>query len=313
MANLYLTHKCNRGCPFCFARKALKEAGSYDEIMTLDEIDRFIRKYRQELPIIGLLGGEPFLYPHLPEAVKLIRGYGIPVKIFTSATNPVPEGFEEVAINDPGVNFVVNVGEASSYNERQARCLEEFMQKFHAVSALSYTIFDLNTDPSYLFDLINRYGLLREIRTGIALPIYKGGNSFIALKDYKAAGRYFIECARKAAAHRIAMSMDCGFIACMFDDAQIGELLKLGSRIGFMCGAATDVGPGLIGWNCFPLFQLGKINVMEADSMKDLCRKFDEKLAEHMDASRGVLPECESCEKLADGLCQGGCRSFKSF
>lgn len=173
MANLYLTHKCNRGCPFCFARKALKEAGSYDEIMTLDEIDRFIRKYRKELPIIGLLGGEPFLYPHLPEAVKLIRGYGIPVKIFTSATNPLPEGFEEVAINDPGVNFVVNVGEASSYNERQAKCLEEFMQKFHAVSALSYTIFDLNTDPSYLFDLINRYGLLREIRTGIALPFYR--------------------------------------------------------------------------------------------------------------------------------------------
>lgn len=41
MANLYLTHKCNRGCPFCFARDVLKESGRLDEILTIDEITRF--------------------------------------------------------------------------------------------------------------------------------------------------------------------------------------------------------------------------------------------------------------------------------
>ena len=42
MANLYLTHKCNRGCPFCFARDVLKESGRLDEILTIDEITRFL-------------------------------------------------------------------------------------------------------------------------------------------------------------------------------------------------------------------------------------------------------------------------------
>ena len=88
---------------------------------------------------------------------------------------------------------------------------------------------DLSKSPDYLFDLIDKYQLNRDIRTGIALPILNGGNQYISLDHYKEAGKYFVSVATQAAERGITLSMDCGFIACMFTTQQIGKLLRLGT------------------------------------------------------------------------------------
>ena len=313
MANLYLTHKCKRGCPFCFARKVLKAADNVNEVLTLEEIETFLDHFKGQIRDIGLLGGEPFQYPKLIEVIKLLQSRHIHAKIFTSATDPLPEGLEEFDCGCGDVNFVVNVGDRSSYNDRQFANLEHFFDKFHRVSALSYTIFDLEKDnPDFLFDMIDHYQLVRNIRTGIALPIYKGGNQYIQLEDYKKAGEYFIKCSERAVKRHITMSMDCGFQACMFTEEQMGHLIRLGAGIGFMCGAAIDIGPGLQAWNCFPLFQLGRVNALDACSMEDLKNKLNAKLEETLGSEVGVLPGCAACDLLRRGLCEGGCKSFKS-
>lgn len=315
MANLYLTHKCRRGCPFCFARKVLKAADDVNEVLTLEEIDTFLTHFGGEnIKQIGLLGGEPFQYPHLLEAIEILKRHHVHAKIFTSATDPLPAGMEDYCVECGDINFIVNVGDRSTYNERQFANLENFFNKFHSISALSYTIFDLQKDnPEFLFDMIDHYQLVRNIRTGIALPIYKGGNQYIHLEDYKKAGEYFCLCAERAAKRHITMSMDCGFQACMFSDEQIGRLTRLGSDIGFMCGAALDIGPGLQAWNCFPLFQLGRVNAMEAKTIKELEKNLAHKLEETLGDKPGVLPECAECDLRHRALCEGGCKSFKSI
>lgn len=312
MANLYLTHRCNRGCPFCFARKVLAQRKDREEILTLEEITKLLDHYNNNFQSIGLLGGEPFLYPHLAEVIQLLHDRHIVCKIFTSATNPMPEALEAIPATPDYVNFVVNVGERNTYKDEQFRNLEHFFDKFHDVSALSYTIFDLNADPTFLFDMIDKYQLNRSIRTGIALPIYQGGNKYIELDEYKQAGEYFIRCVDMAAARQITMNMDCGFQACMFDDAQRGHLLRQGTQMGFMCGSAIDIGPGLQTWNCFPLFQLGYVNAMDATSEEELTQLLKAQVAKEIGDECGVRPECKTCEFMLHGLCQGGCRSFKS-
>lgn len=314
MANLYLTHKCKRGCPFCFARKVLKAAGNVNEVLTLEEIETFLNHYKGQIRDIGLLGGEPFQYPELLKVIQLLKQYHVHAKIFTSATDPLPEGLEDYDPTCGDINFVVNVGDRSTYNDLQFANLEHFFDKFHAVSALSYTIFDLEKDnPDFLFDMIDRYGLVRNIRTGIALPIYKGGNQYIALEDYKKAGEYFCACMERATKRHIIMSMDCGFQACMFTEAQIGRLLRLGSGIGFMCGSAIDIGPGLQAWNCFPLFQLGRVDALGARTMEELKVQLNAKLEETLGCGPGVLPGCAVCDLRRRKLCEGGCKSFKSI
>ena len=313
MANLYLTHKCKRGCPFCFARKVLKAADNVNEILTLEEIETFLNHFKGQLHDLGLLGGEPFQYPQLIKVIELLQRHRVHAKIFTSATDPLPEGLEDLDIGCGCVNFVVNVGDRDTYSERQYANLERFFDKFHSISALSYTIFDLEKDnPEFLFDMIDHYQLVRNIRTGIALPIYKGGNQYIDLADYKKAGEYFVKCCERSVKRRITMSMDCGFQACMFNEQQMGHLLKLGAGIGFMCGAALDIGPGLQAWNCFPLFQLGRVNALDARNMEELKRMLNAKLEKILGSEKGVRTDCATCNLFRLKLCEGGCKSFKS-
>lgn len=313
MANLYLTHHCNRGCPFCFARKVLAQRKNRDEILTVEDITKLLDHYHNGFEALGLLGGEPFLYPHLAEVVKLLHDRQIVCKIFTSATNPLPVDIEQLPASPEYMNFVVNVGERNTYNEHQFKNLEHFFEVFHEVSVLSFTIFDLNADPTFLFDMIDKYQLNRTIRTGIALPIYQGGNKYITLDQYKKAGEYFIKCVDQAASRQIIMNMDCGFQACMFNDEQRGHLIRQGTHLDFVCGAAIDIGPGLQAWNCFPLFQLGYVNALDADNENDLSRLLQAQVAKEIGDECGVRPECNACEFMRHGLCQGGCRSFKSI
>lgn len=315
MANLYLTHRCERGCPFCFARKVLREAGNnLDEILTIDEINTFIEHYGQSLDGLGILGGEPFLYPHLRELIHLLFKKGIFAKIFTSATNPLPEVLKELNVDEvkDKMCFVVNIGTRDTYSENKFRNLEYFFERYAAITTLSLTIFDLNADSTYLLDVIDKYKLNRNVRVGIALPILNGGNQYIPLSDYKKAGSYFMNFAELAANRQITLSMDCGFIACMFTTEQIGRLYRLGTAINFRCETACDVGPGLQAWNCFPLFQIGRIDALQGKDIEDLMKSLIKSTDEHLGHTCGVLPECKDCELMKKGLCYGGCKSFKS-
>lgn len=317
--NLYLTHKCNRKCPFCFAKEvALKTDINYNEILSIEEIKRLLDRFKEiEISIknIGLLGGEPFLYPHLEELLSLLSEKGITAKIFTSATNAMPSVLKDMSIKQATgkMNFVVNVGERNTYSEKQFYNLETFLHHFAPLSSLSFTIFDLSTSPTYLFNLIDEYQLNRNIRTGIALPILKGGNQYITLNSYQKAGTYFVSVAEQAAERSITLSMDCGFIACMFTKQQIGRLLRLGTEVHFSCGTAMDIGPKLQAWNCFPLFQLGQIDAMQAKDLNDLENILKTSTTRYLGTSNGILKECAQCSLMKRKLCDGGCLSFKSI
>lgn len=316
MANLYLTHRCERGCPFCFARKVLKEAGNnLDEILTIKEIEKFIEQYGKTIDGLGILGGEPFLYPHFKELIELLFKKDIFAKVFTSATNPMPKVLEELSIEDAKnkMCFVVNIGARNTYSDQKFYNLEHFFEHYAELSSLSLTIFDLKSDSTYLLDVIDKYKLNRNIRVGIALPILNGGNQYIPLNSYKQAGGYFVNFAEIAARRQISLSMDCGFIACMFSTEQIGRLYRLGTAINFRCEAACDIGPGLQAWNCFPLFQIGRVDALQKDDITDLMKMLIESTDKYLGHSCGILPECKDCDLMRKKLCYGGCKSFKSI
>ncbi|MDR3219610.1 MAG: radical SAM protein [Dysgonamonadaceae bacterium] len=314
MANLYLTHKCNRACPFCFARKVLKDGGgNVDELLTVEEIKTLLSHFSGQFHEIGLLGGEPFLYPYFGEVLALLWQQNISPKIFTSATNPVPEKLKDLDITKYPVKFVVNTATRDSYSEEKYENLTAFLSKFHAVASLSYTLFDLDADTSFLFDIIDRFQLLsRSIRVGVALPIYKGGNQYIDKKDYPGLGKFFVNFAKMAYKRNVILGMDCGFVACMFTPTEIGTLQACGVRFSFTCGAVIDIGPKLKAWNCFPLFQLHSENVLESKNMNELVRKFNKTMDAYFNSQTGIFPQCVDCKYFKRRVCQGGCKSLKS-
>ena len=111
----------------------------------------------------------------------------------------MPTSLRDVDIAKHPLNFVVNAGHRDSYTDEKYQNLIDFFTKFHAVSSLSYTILDLDADPAFLFDIIDRFQLLsRSIRVGVALPIYKGGNQYVGKEDYRELGKFFVRFAGMA-------------------------------------------------------------------------------------------------------------------
>jgi radical SAM protein with 4Fe4S-binding SPASM domain len=280
----------------------------------VEEVKTLINHFPNQFHEFGILGGEPFLYPHLGELLELLWQNNIRPKIFTSATNPMPASIRNIdALNMP-VKFIVNVDTRDTYSDGKYEHLVQFFSKFNAVSSLSYTILDLNADTTFLFDLIDRFKLLtRSIRVGVALPIYKGGNQYVAKEQYEQLAAFFVQFARDALARNVLLGMDCGFVACMFTPTQIGTLQRCGVNFSFMCGAAIDIGPKLKAWNCFPLFQLHHENVLESKDVGELVQKFNAKTDEYFNHTTGIFEECGDCKYYRRRVCEGGCKSFKSI
>jgi radical SAM protein with 4Fe4S-binding SPASM domain len=83
--------------------------------------------------------------------------------------------------------------------------------------------------------------------------------------------------------------------------------------MAFACGAAIDVGPGLVSWNCFPLYPLHREHVLESDTTDELAHKFDAKMAERFGFSYGIFDSCGECKHFKRKVCRGGCKSFKTL
>lgn len=89
---LDLTNRCNLSCKYCFNYRTL-QSPSTD--LDLDLIEKALQsKLAKSVKDWFLSGGEPVLYRHLPEALKLFRRYGIGPKIATNGTQLTPEIME---------------------------------------------------------------------------------------------------------------------------------------------------------------------------------------------------------------------------
>lgn len=85
---IQLEERCNLRCKMCYE---WGENGSYfgkEKLVSLDYpvIERAVKSLLPGKPFFGLFGGEPLLYPHIGELIKLIKDGGCKVDIPTNGT-----------------------------------------------------------------------------------------------------------------------------------------------------------------------------------------------------------------------------------
>ena len=77
LANLDLTNRCNLTCPVCFANA---NVAGYLYEPSLEQVGRMLEVLRDEKPVAGRIvqfsGGEPTIYPHWFEALRLAKELG---------------------------------------------------------------------------------------------------------------------------------------------------------------------------------------------------------------------------------------------
>lgn len=80
------TYGCNFRCPFC--HNASLVTGEYEQTVSEEEIDGFLKKRRGILDGVCITGGEPLLQPDIDVFIRKVRSLGYLVKLDTNGSRP---------------------------------------------------------------------------------------------------------------------------------------------------------------------------------------------------------------------------------
>jgi sulfatase maturation enzyme AslB (radical SAM superfamily) len=313
--NILLTRRCNRRCPYCFAaaRISYGEAGassSADEVIgdaAFDQALAFAVKSR--LPVVGILGGEPSLHPRFVDLLARAWGRGLETKVFTNglwraadveavrarhAAGPVP------------LRIVLNVNAPAITPPAEREAQRRLLEALAPLCTLSYNVHDLETDATFLVDLVRAHGLGRHIRLGMAQPLAESVSRHLPVTEYQRVAPRIVALARACDAHDITVGFDCGFTLCMFTPEELGILQLAGAPVQAQCGPAVDVGTDLSVWACFPLATVSPpVRLEQFEDLGALTRHFERELGRLY--RTGALDACIDCRYLRRRQCAGGC------
>ncbi len=312
MANILLTEKCVRSCPYCFAQEHMDGAES-ERTITWDNLIYIA----DLLEISGdahlsLLGGEPTLHPDFIDFVLYLLERNFHVNVFTSGIMS-KERLKEAErylgrANPEKLSFTCNMNHPDISAPKEIEKVEKFLKVFGHLTSPGFNIYEPEFNLDFILQYINKYGLKRHVRIGLAHPIPGEKNVYVALKDMKKMAERFMHYERIFERLRIAPGFDCGMPMCLFSEEQIGKLYKITKgNLRYGCGPAIDIGPDMNVWSCFPLSNFQKKPIYDFNSIQEI-RTYYEKVHEKIRIEvGGVFEKCDDCRYREINLCLGGC------
>jgi len=313
MANILLTEKCVRSCPYCFAKQHMDNAFP-DDILTWDNLI-YIADFLQASGVntMSLLGGEPFLHPEITEFILYLHSRNFHVSVFTSGIfvdNDKYELFKKKIKSIPNIrlSFICNVNDPKKTSKLELKKVCQFLYDFSYMITLSFNIYRTDFDLSFLFNYIISYGLNRNIRFGVAHPTPGQKNYYIPPEKFYLMKDQFLSFTPYFEKYNIVPGLDCGFPMCIFSDEELGKLYKLSEgKLKFECGPAIDIGMDMMVWGCFPLSEYYKKSLYEFESINNVIDFYRNKMEIIRKEAGGIYTQCDTCHHRKTGLCSGGC------
>jgi len=312
MANILLTNKCVRECPYCFAGEEMAQSPSsefiaWENIVYLADLLAASGEKR-----VSLLGGEPSLHPEFVDILAYFIERGFNVSVFTCGIMSKAR-LDALAQHVAGhsiarVTFVCNVNNPTQTktHESEIEKLEAFLAALGRWTMPAFNIYRPDFEIDFIFDLIERHGLKKRLRLGIAHPIPGANNASIEV--WQIAGVITRLCGYRSEFERlrIKLTFDCGFPLCQVSDEQLGWLTRLSGHMNFKCHPAIDFTPDMQVYCCFPLATLAKKSVFDFNSFKEIndhYRKLQDRLRGEIP---GIYDECAACCHRSERTCAGG-------
>ena len=248
MANIVLTTDCQRNCSYCFAKDGKQEPESF----TWDNFKKVVDFIATGPKVVNLLGGEPTLHEKFIDFLEYLVDEDFRVQVFTNGI-----------VSDDKIDKLKNLIDDKDLDENQllfcvnAHKLDvkqnNFLKNFNTLSYISNTIFDKDTDLSFLPKIIEEFKLDPTIRLGLAMPSGYN-NKFLSPEDYRAVAKNIVKLFKITTQKHIDIVFDCGFPLCMFRLGEVREYSSIKENdFMFSCGSPLDIYPDLKIANCFPL------------------------------------------------------------
>jgi radical SAM protein with 4Fe4S-binding SPASM domain len=306
MANIALTTRCNRACEFCFATGALISHRSEHEFMPLDLFESALDFLaRSNIPEARLLGGEPTVHPDFERIVDLVLARGLRVVIFSGGVMPERALRRLEQVPAGSLLALINVIPPDDKAPRRPLRQEEVLARLGSRVILGVTIDAPAVRLEYLLEWIDRYGLLRAVRLGIAHPTVGGSNSYLHPRCYSEAGRRVAGFGLLAQSAGVRVEFDCGWVPCMFPEGALGTLAKAAGDVGLRCNPILDLMPDGQVISCYPLAAHSTIALTPEQDAGRMRAEFSRR--QHAERPFTLYRECETCKWRARGECTGGC------
>lgn len=330
VANLSISTVCNQGCAYCFTVDHLGQPVGRDSIparkgptpqfLPIEEFEKRLDFLaRSGMAEVRLLGGEPTLHPGFASLVERVMKAGMRLVVFSNGLMPAEALSSLLALDPEDCTVLLNLNEPSPYLPAVASLpavaglqtvpplarQRETMRRLGARVQPGFTIWRTDFCPDFLLPLIAESGCRKVIRLGMAQPCLSGGNQHVVPNQYRSIAVRLVQFARAAATEGVALDVDCGFVRCMFSDAELESLRSWGARMEWRCNPILDVGVDGDVIHCYPLSELARVPLSEMVDAAALRRLFAARTRPYRQA--GVFKECSSCPLSARQECTGGC------
>jgi hypothetical protein len=312
MANVLLTQRCVRACPYCFAKEHMDQSPSEDilkweDLIYLGDLLEISGEHS-----VSLLGGEPTLHPEFVNFVLYLLERKISTTVFTSGITS-EKTLREMSLAfkrfpKERLHFVCNLNEPDLSPQGEFEQIRPFLEEFGTRTISSFNIYHSGFNLNFLLQYINEFGLDRIIRFGLAHPISGAGNKFVAIQEIQGILERLVSYAPIFRRMRVTAGLDCGFPLCAFSDEQLGMFYRItGENLRFGCNPAVDIGPDMTVWCCFPLSAYHKKSVFEFNLIGDISNFYQERLNNIRIEAGGIYDACDTCIYREEGKCAGGC------
>ncbi len=312
--NVMFTTYCNQRCCYCFGQDAMLGAGKMkaDREISKENLQfvlDFIKRSGENR--INIIGGEPTLHPEFKARYEQIEKAGVLVMIFSNCVMD-----EDTAIylskKSSLVDILLNIREPWDYSAEDWNKIRTTLKYIKKVN-LSFRIYRLGFNIRFLFNLIDEFGLRREINFAPALPSLDTESRYLPLNKYSEMAKEMVKWSRESKKRKISWYTDNGFILCGFSKRELRELRE---NVDFVpdtnCRAAVEVRPNLMTQRCFGMWSKKNekpVNLKQFSTLQEVRRYFD--FCSLVIKQRyGALKKCEGCAYFHDGTCGGGCMVF---
>lgn len=310
MANLSITRRCERDCAFCFAAEerahGLLDMGPGTFECALDFLER------SAVLDARLLGGEPTLHPRFAELAQRARDRGFMLTVMTGG--PVPDDALAYLASLPvgEVTVYLNAARPGIDDDALVAAQERLCETLGRRVEVGLTFVSADSDPGFLLEWIERFGLRRRVRIGVAHPIVGGANAYVPTSELRAVGAGIEAFVTRAEAQGVNVGYDCGITPCMFSRGFAETHAGVIASVGTHCGPIVDVLPEGDTIACYALASVARVPLDDDATRSELIARFEGELGEVGGAGgcvAGIFAECASCVHRETGGCTGGCRA----
>ncbi len=181
LASVLFVRGCNFRCPFCYNPQLVREPEG--EGPSTEEILAYLRRRKGWVDGVVVTGGEPTLYPSLPEFLERIKGEGLKVKLDTNGSNP--ELLQELLARGL-VDYVAMDVKAPLREEAYRR-----------VAGVPVSLEAVRRSISLLLSS----GIDYEFRTTVVPTLLEEGDLLEIAEEIRGARRYYLQQFRRTPSH----------------------------------------------------------------------------------------------------------------